>query len=301
MRFARISVALATMIGAASLAIVQPAAAATAGLAGSVIINPATFGTTSDTAAGSCWEIKQQNPSAGNGTYWLLTPAMPAPQQFYCDQTTDGGGWVLVGKGRDGWDKSNVGQGKASALLSPDTSPMSATTAQYDGVTIDALLNNARVDALCGRSAHPPSHGCHRHQLAGGAAEVQQVRSLGLGLRRGVPGLELDVHTLDGYGSLRYRRHVPERRHQYAVQPDHQRAEHWQRLLLRLRLRHVGGRFDRGYVVPLVGHGHRRCRALRAGLSSPACHQRPTPVSPHFPTGERPRRPSPSRRRVQRT
>jgi PKD repeat protein len=122
--------------------IVPPPLSATAAIA------PGALGTTSDTAAGSCWEIKQQNPSAASGVYWLLTPAMPAPQQFYCDQKTDGGGWVLVGKGRNEWDKSNTGQGKATALLSPDTAPMSGTTVQYPGDTIDGLLDNGRVDAL---------------------------------------------------------------------------------------------------------------------------------------------------------
>ncbi|MBX8996800.1 hypothetical protein HCH15_11515, partial [Corynebacterium testudinoris] len=57
-------------------------------------------GRTMDTAAGSCWEIKQKFPSQPSGSYWLLTPTMQAPQQFYCDQDMDGGGWVLIGQGR---------------------------------------------------------------------------------------------------------------------------------------------------------------------------------------------------------
>ena len=32
------------------------------------------------TAAGSCWEIKQNTPNAPDGVYWLLTPALQAPQ-----------------------------------------------------------------------------------------------------------------------------------------------------------------------------------------------------------------------------
>ena len=43
-------------------------------------------------AAASCWEVKQTAPAAPSGSYWLLTPQMPAPEQFYCDQETDGGG-----------------------------------------------------------------------------------------------------------------------------------------------------------------------------------------------------------------
>ena len=47
-------------------------------------------------AAASCWEVKQTAPTAPSGTYWLSTPQMPAPEQFYCDQETDGGGATLV-------------------------------------------------------------------------------------------------------------------------------------------------------------------------------------------------------------
>lgn len=53
-------------------------------------------GTTSERAAASCWEAKQANPEAKSGAYWLYTPAMSAPTQFYCDQETDGGGWVKI-------------------------------------------------------------------------------------------------------------------------------------------------------------------------------------------------------------
>ncbi|HYO39142.1 MAG TPA: fibrinogen-like YCDxxxxGGGW domain-containing protein [Nocardioidaceae bacterium] len=110
--------------------------------------DPARLGSTAEQAAASCWEIKQGNPSSPSGVYWLLTPRMAAPQQFYCDQATDGGGWVLVGKGRDGWTTEYDGKGAASALTSPDTSPMSNATVQLASGKVDALLNGQRVDAL---------------------------------------------------------------------------------------------------------------------------------------------------------
>ena len=55
------------------------------------------LGSVASAAAPSCWYIKQVNPAAADGKYWLQTPVMVAPQQFYCDMTTDGGGYVLVG------------------------------------------------------------------------------------------------------------------------------------------------------------------------------------------------------------
>src|SRR3954451_13234822 len=107
-----------------------------------------TLGTSAATAAGSCWEIKQQRPTVADGAYWLLTPTMAEPAQFYCDMTTDGGGWVLVGKGRDGWTDASEGKGKAADLLTPGLAVMGSTTAELSSETIDGLLGGGRVDAL---------------------------------------------------------------------------------------------------------------------------------------------------------
>ncbi|MBE7323976.1 PKD domain-containing protein [Nocardioides sp. Y6] len=133
--------------------VVTPVASASltaepAGRAAVQAIDAAVLGTSPETAAGSCWEIKQARSSARNGSYWLLTPSMPAPAQFYCDQTTDGGGWVLIGKGRDGWTTEYAGKGNAAALQSPDTVPMSSVTHQLPSTTVDQLLDGGRPDAL---------------------------------------------------------------------------------------------------------------------------------------------------------
>jgi trimeric autotransporter adhesin len=123
-----------------------PAEART-GVAPSAAPPPSALGTAARYAAGSCWEVKQQRPSAPSGVYWLLTPAMAEPQQLYCDQTTDGGGWVLVGKGRNGWTADDSGRGSAAALKNLGYAG-GADTHQYSAALINQLLDGGRVADL---------------------------------------------------------------------------------------------------------------------------------------------------------
>lgn len=100
------------------------------------------------TAAASCWEIKQRDPASTSGVYWLVTPQLGAPERFYCDQTTSGGGWVLVGRGRENWSTTNEGRGTAADVRSAVTGPAAFAPRQLPARTIEALLDGKPVSSL---------------------------------------------------------------------------------------------------------------------------------------------------------
>ena len=109
---------------------------------------PARNGATAATAAPSCWSIKQSYPSSADGTYWLWTPTLVAPQQFYCDMTTQGGGWVLIGRGREGWGFGYEGQGNPADVRNTITGPDAFAPKALSTKTVDGLLDGGRMDAL---------------------------------------------------------------------------------------------------------------------------------------------------------
>ncbi|MBT2484568.1 MULTISPECIES: fibronectin type III domain-containing protein [unclassified Microbacterium] len=130
-------VAAAALVGS----LLMPIAATSA-------VTPLPDGLTQETAAASCWEVKQNHPQSADGIYWLVTPSLVAPEQFYCDQTTAGGGWVLIGRGREGWKEGYNGLRTPAQVRNTPSGTDAFQPAQLPAKTVDALLNGGRVDAL---------------------------------------------------------------------------------------------------------------------------------------------------------
>ena len=156
--------ATAPIVACATLALAPMAHAADAGQAistsGQSVVHD---GLSAATAAASCWDIKQRNPSASDGAYWLQTPAMDHPAQFFCDQTTDGGGWVMIGRGRDGWEAWSGGKGDPAKLTTRGRDASAFDVVQLSNDTVNQLLNNVPVkDQADGmrvmRSSSPSGH-----------------------------------------------------------------------------------------------------------------------------------------------
>ncbi|MET0929343.1 MAG: fibrinogen-like YCDxxxxGGGW domain-containing protein, partial [Aeromicrobium sp.] len=123
-----------------------------AGLAGvGVVASPASAavavdGLTQSTAAASCWEIKQLNAAAPDGVYWILTPQLKVPTQIYCDQTTDGGGWELIGRGRENWTYNYNGKGTPAEVAGTVTGTAAFSPRQLDSTIVTGLLGGKRLD-----------------------------------------------------------------------------------------------------------------------------------------------------------
>ena len=136
--------ALGAIVVLAVLGLVPVTAAVTRDRAGAAAA-VAGDGTTSPTAGASCWGIKQQFPASASGAYWVATAALQRPIQIWCDMTTSGGGWELVGRGTSGWTFHPDGQGSPSSLR---TDPNGTSPAALSSDVINGLLNGIAVSSL---------------------------------------------------------------------------------------------------------------------------------------------------------
>ncbi len=203
-RRAGVLLGIVTLVATTVVAVGAPVGTATAA-------GVARNGQTQTSAAASCWSIKQSYPASADGIYWLWTPKLVDPEQFYCDMTTDGGGWVLVGRGREGWTLPLLGPGLAVDGAQHRHRP--GRVRARDAPHPDGRRPHERRPHGRARRRHPPpardEH--HRHHVAGSPHERQEPRLLVVGLRR--------RHSSSARSSSTARRptsatlHVPDQHH----------------------------------------------------------------------------------------
>ncbi|MFM2153315.1 MAG: hypothetical protein RL199_1750 [Pseudomonadota bacterium] len=94
----------------------------------------------------SCASIKNAMPGAQDGQY-VIDPDGTGPiaqLEVLCDMTRDGGGWTLVGKGREGWYWNDSGQGTPSDVLGTGSN----TVAYLPASTVNAIVGKMQSGPL---------------------------------------------------------------------------------------------------------------------------------------------------------
>ena len=96
--------------------------------------------------ATSCKDLLAGNPGSPDGMYTIDPDgAGPmAPLKVLCDMTSDGGGWTMVGKGREGWSWVDAGEGTPDEIVN---NPATNTVAYLDSAIVAAIAGNTNFMA----------------------------------------------------------------------------------------------------------------------------------------------------------
>ena len=93
--------------------------------------------------------------STGDGTYWL-DPDGSGAFEVYCDMSTDGGGWTLMGKVYAGDYSTLSDQQYIDIIANPinDVNLQDLSNTSFSGFNTMAFLNRSKTNALYDSSTH---------------------------------------------------------------------------------------------------------------------------------------------------
>ena len=99
----------------------------------SVVVAQPNDGLTASTAGTSAAQMKQTYGYTGSGNYWIKPSGYNGPAVLvWCDFDRQGGGWVLIGKGRHSTDSSGGWFGTENAI---ETAGLTSANAKSSGIS----------------------------------------------------------------------------------------------------------------------------------------------------------------------
>ena len=131
--------------------------------------------------AGRSSSCSRPAPTVSTGS---APTTLQRPEQFYCDMTTDGGGWVLIGRGREGWTFRDYGQQTPDAVRSTINGPAAFEPAALSTDLINGLLDGGAGQGPRRRRPSRACPQCHRNPVAGRPLAIRRSRHLVVGHRR---------------------------------------------------------------------------------------------------------------------
>jgi hypothetical protein len=94
-----------------------------------------------------CLDILNNGNSTGNGIYTIYPNGGSTALSVYCNMSDQGGGWTLIGRGRNNWAWTDAGTNTGSVHLNVGTTS-AFTPAYYSAATVNQILEYRSVKDL---------------------------------------------------------------------------------------------------------------------------------------------------------